>query len=938
MCLLFLALAQPVQASHIRAAEIRIERLPRVGLWYRFTVIAIRDTEGIKFGDQGVFDFGDGSTIEGPFDPPDGNLIETPIGDPEDNLALVVFSFEHEYFFESFVYKVSYTEKNRNANILNMNNSLETQFLVEASFDTDPLIGGDNRSPVLSTLPIDFAASGVKFIHNPGAFDPDGDSLSYELVIPKQSKEGNNVIDVFGYVYPNDTRFYENYNEGAQDGGPPTFSIDQFGNLVWDAPGTLGEYNMAFRITEWRKFGDLYLPIGFTVRDMQVIVVETDNEPPELIVPEDICVIAGDIISEEIRATDPDGDRIFIQGFGEPFDTITFPRATLTPLEILDDPAVVNFEWETNCNTISAKPYQALFKATDFQREPDDEDRFFVNLVDFETWFIEVIAPAPTGLVAESVMNQRKINLSWDSYECARKPDEDMMQIWRRVDSFDIMLNDCEVGMPDNTGYELIDEVPITTTNFVDTELAPGAVYCYRLVARLDLRPEVLSIVSEEACDSIISNGPIITNVDINRTSEANGEIFVKWEPPFDLDSADFDAPFTYDVYRSTGFTGDENRTLVATTNGSSIEDIAPELNTTELVYNYEIIMRDGEFVIDSSATASSVRLEINPQVAALNLSWDAVVPWSNIAQDYPYHYIYRDRVANDPTQLVLIDSVMVSENGFTYKDDGSFNGVELSDQLEYCYYINTQGVYGNAEIDEPFINRSQVNCAQPNDSIPPCRPISFSVNEDFSCEDQLAGRDCDFNDFRNTLKWNFDQSAICDDDVAYVKIYFSRDGTDDGYFLLDSISENDTSYVHHVSSLKGCYRIATVDRSGNESALTDPICNDNCPRYDLPNAFSPNGDNSNDEFTPFTLDFEQCPRFVESVIFRVFDRTGIELYTYKSLSQPENDIYIHWDGRSNIGVKLPAGTYFYSAEVTFDVLDESKRNEVFKGYIQLMR
>mgnify|MGYP007000275342 CR=1 len=72
---------------------------------------------------------------------------------------------------------------------------------------------------------------GIRYIHNPGAFDPDGDSLSYELVIPLQDE----LNEVTNYRYPNSQEFYINgFNEGREGGlGPPLFTLDSItGDLI----------------------------------------------------------------------------------------------------------------------------------------------------------------------------------------------------------------------------------------------------------------------------------------------------------------------------------------------------------------------------------------------------------------------------------------------------------------------------------------------------------------------------------------------------------------------------------------------------------------------------------------------------------------------------------------------------------------------------------
>ena len=128
---------------------------------------------------------------------------------------------------------------------------------------------------------------------------------------------------------------------------------------------------------------------------------------------------------------------------------------------------------------------------------------------------------------------------------------------------------------------------------------------------------------------------------------------------------------------------------------------------------------------IDSSAVASTVKLSAKPLLSSVELSWQANVPWSNNILTYPYHYVYRDRTdLNNPDLMVLIDSVKISENGFSYLDDGRFNNTALDDKLIYCYALTTVGGYDNPILPSPLVNNSQIVCAQPNDNIAPCAPI----------------------------------------------------------------------------------------------------------------------------------------------------------------------------------------------------------------------
>jgi len=949
LSLLLSVLHYDVLATHLRAGEITLQRVSCTGLTFRITITVYTDTGSpIKFGD-GELNFGDGSNPL--ITPSIDNTLRPDLG-PE--VGTVSYTVEHT-FAGPGKYTISYLEANRNAGILNMTNSVGTRFYVETQIIIDPFLGCSN-TPRLLVPPIDKGCTGAAFYHNPGAFDPDGDSLSYELTIPKREKDAN----VFGYLDPNSKKFYDaiglNYGTANEDGsGPPTFSIDQTGTLLWDSPGAPGEYNVAFLIKEWRKINGIWINLGFVTRDMQIIIEDCLNQRPELQVPPDLCVEAGESVSIDVFGTDPDYDSVKIEAFSEVFSINPSP-ATFSPRPAIfqktgpGQDAKLTFTWNTTCNHIQDQPYQVVFKVSDKSDKGP-------TLVQFKTWNIRVVGPAPKWQTAQVDLGTRTANLKWEDYAC--KANAVTMQIWRRVDQYVFDPPECVTGMPDYLGYSLIKEIPINSaTTYSDNNngrgLSVGAAYCYRLVAVFPQPGGGESYVSKEIClPPILADAPVITNVTVDVTNRTNGQVTVKWRPPFEASIIQFPPPYTYEVQRAEGFSGDIKLTSVFPGRRPDTVWVDTGINTLETVFNYRVTAYASNGTrVDVSPTASTVRLEANSQFLRIALSWNADVPWSNQTQDYPKHLIYRGPANATEGNILLIDSIDVNQYQFNYIDSGQYNNEPLKDTELYCYRVMTRGSYGNPRINEPLTNYSQIICAQPNDDEAPCTPQLAIEARD--CEEYIQTASCGVNVYSNVLTWNRPADQKCRDDIQKYKIYKAIN-TEGDFTELAMVA--DTFFVDsNLPSFAACYKISALDRAGNESDLSESFCFDNCPYYELPNVFTPNDDKCNDLFsafsdrvasevgedgqTPCGQDLndlrKRCARFVLSVDFRVYNRWGKEIYNYQSGG--ERSIYIDWDGKDNNGKELAGAVYYYNAEVTFDAVDPSKQKQNIKGWVHLIR
>ncbi|MEJ0032244.1 MAG: hypothetical protein WDO15_18545 [Bacteroidota bacterium] len=136
--------------------------------------------------------------------------------------------------------------------------------------------------------------------------------------------------------------------------------------------------------------------MGYVTRDMQIIVEDCQNHRPEVIVPQDICVVAGTVIDQDIFGYDPDSDPVKIEAFSQLLSLepnraeITFPKPNDFQPSTPTNHAKIVFHWQTACENIKEQPYQVVFKITD---NPESGQR----LIQFKTWNITVVGHHHSG-------------------------------------------------------------------------------------------------------------------------------------------------------------------------------------------------------------------------------------------------------------------------------------------------------------------------------------------------------------------------------------------------------------------------------------------------------------------------------------------------------------------------------------------------------------
>jgi gliding motility-associated-like protein len=955
--LFFIALILSVaeaRATHVRAGEITAKRISNTSLTYEITFTGYFDLQnGKPAADAQVdvrFFIGDIGPIT--------VARKLPITVIGNNTSLNEYTFTYT-FPAPGRFTVSVNLDKRNNNVLNIGPppTQELSFYVKSILVINASLG-QNRTPVLLNAPIDLAAVGQRYIHNPGAYDADGDSLAYRLVIPQQGIDGRPNGNNVQYMDPNQVS-----PVGPKENGslPSTFGINALtGDLTWDAPAIPGFYNVAFVVEEWRNG----IKIGEIVRDMQIIVVEARNDRPRLDSIPDICVEAGTLIQQSINATDRNGDRLILTTTGGVYrsDLIDPQVAQFIANQPTQGQAGGVFRWQTSCDHIRFEPYDVLFKVEDNAGPNFPNPSLFRKLVDIKTFRIRVYGPRPKNLKAQATTDAsgRAFRLTWDPYIC-QVPGAQIV-VYRKEGCSNYEANACQPGLPVTLGYTEVGRVPVGTSLFTDNNgvqgLRRGVLYSYRLVVEFP-RPNSnisepgylngggTSLPSSEFCLDLPLLMPVITNVTVDSTSTTQGRITVKWTRPIGLNPDAQAGPSQYRLYRAVGLTGTDY-TLISTINTQLVPG-APDtlfvdrgLNTTANAYRYQLeyyfTENNALIKLDVTDPASSVRLaQGRAESRQVRLEWTADVPWMNTNQR---HRVYREDPANKGTFNQIAEVAVQGPETFAYLDDGTdrFAGdgtatIALSADSTYCYKVETVGTYGNARIKPAvLLNRSQIICVTPIDTIKPCPP-QLSLDT-LDCSTITPDEYCNQNTFTNNLSWTNPvtntKGEECDPNLVRYNIYYGR-YDDETPALLASIvpppTPPATNFAHTgLSSFAGCYYVTAVNRYGNESAPSNLVCKDNCPQFALPNVFTPNGDGRNDVFRPL-----QCPTFIETVSFRVYNRWGVEVFT-------TTDININWNGQSNDGKDLAAGQYYYEVVVSFVSVKRTTTPLVFKGWIQLLQ
>jgi len=408
-----------------------------------------------------------------------------------------------------------------------------------------------------------------------------------------------------------------------------------------------------------------------------------------------------------------EGDLVGFSASGGPFQ-VENDKARIENYNGYADPEyAVNFVWQTTCNHISDRYYQVVLRAV---------DNYFADttgLATLKTIRIKVVGPPPENLEAKS--ENGGIRIFWDAPYACELTDNEYFQafsVWRKTGSTPLDIDDCDPGLTGSPYEKIIFQTKVKMDGrytALDTNVEKGVTYCYRVVAEFaqisatgNPYNRVESLPSEEVCQQLARDLPLITKVSISTTDMTNGEVHVRWAKPLanDLDTVVNPGPYRYELFRSLddgltfdivpGFT--VNTPLLSTSIDTNYFD---NVNTVDVQPYYNIKFWSDNVEFGVSSEASSTYLIVAPSDGINTLSWSEFVPWSKVS--------YNVYAKSSGGNFELLENVNSTE----------YTHINLTNGEEYCYYIEAIGSYNVENIEDPLINLSQEVCSRPMDNVP---------------------------------------------------------------------------------------------------------------------------------------------------------------------------------------------------------------------------
>lgn len=233
----------------------------------------------------------------------------------------------------------SYTVCCRNCVITTISSPCAANSLLYVEATLDNLNVLSNSSPRFSRLPLAYVCTGQAFRYSHGAVDTDGDSLVYELIAPKTTRNSN-------------VNFLAPYSASQPMASNPPLILDPVTGEFVLSPAQIQVGVMAIRVKEYRQG----LLVGSVIRDMQIHSQPCSNTLPSVggingtgVFATTAC--AGDTLRFQIPVVDPDS----LQSVTIDCD-LDIPGATFSVSNA--SRPVLFFEWMPTAFDVRSQPYR----------------------------------------------------------------------------------------------------------------------------------------------------------------------------------------------------------------------------------------------------------------------------------------------------------------------------------------------------------------------------------------------------------------------------------------------------------------------------------------------------------------------------------------------------------------------------------------------------
>ena len=389
--------------THLMGGEIVAQQIS--GLQYAIALTTYRDTLGIPMGSNATFSVKDSNgTVIMTFTTAYDSVISG------NTLPMYPYGVEVYFFVDTItlpyqgMFTIGWSNCCRNGAIQNISNPMgQSMFLQTEVTAMDSL---NNSTPFFLVPASIFLPVNTPWQYNPLPFDPDGDSLHWDLSFPLNNWSS----PCPGFALP-----------PAATNGPMTINPIT-GTITWTA-NTVGNFVVTVLVNEYRNG----VKIGSIRRDMQFIVVQTSTSGPQWntgSLPVDalgnihVNLIQNSSFQLDLSGFSPSGQTLHVEAYGEPFFTQPNPAIFNSSGSGINDSITGHILWAPSTTQTRSTPYILAVRLSDGYLTQDLSIIFQVSATagkDESALHLSQVFPNPaTDIVAFKSQAEHVVVISMD--------------------------------------------------------------------------------------------------------------------------------------------------------------------------------------------------------------------------------------------------------------------------------------------------------------------------------------------------------------------------------------------------------------------------------------------------------------------------------------------------------------------------------------------